>query len=411
VNIWIFNHYAQGPDLPGGTRHYDLAKKLVAAGHRVTIFAAGFHYTLLKEVVEYNGRGSRVDVVDGVHFVWVKTVPYKKNDYRRFLNMVSYAVRLYFLVPRLGLPEPNCVVGSVVHPLAPIVGAYFAKKYKASFVYEIRDLWPQTFIDMGVWREKGFKARFFRKLERRSVVQSDLIITLSPKTSRYLSLRYGDRRVLYLPNGVDLSAFDARYEKYVTHKGNPTIDRIRLLRDQGKFIALFTGAIVKSNNVGLLLDCAERLHNKRIHIVIVGTGMERARFHKRVVEQGLNNIEFLDPVSKRLVPVLLRSANLLILVQGRVGWGSTNKLFDYMASGRPIVTALFADHNNVVREASCGFAVNPEDARALAEALGMASEMSKKSLDVLGRNGLEYVRIHNAMDVLGQKLDAALKAL
>lgn len=103
MKIWIFNHYSQASDLPGGTRHYDLAKQLISNGHEVTIFAAGFHYTLLKEMVEYNKKGFKIEDKDGVRFVWVKTFPYEKNDLKRILNICSYAWKLNLLVPIMGL--------------------------------------------------------------------------------------------------------------------------------------------------------------------------------------------------------------------------------------------------------------------------------------------------------------------
>ena len=89
-NIWIFNHYAQCPKFPGGTRHYDFALELIKRGYEVTIFASGFHYTLLKDIVKYNNKGYYIEIVDGIRFVWVKTFAYKINDIKRLVNTVSY---------------------------------------------------------------------------------------------------------------------------------------------------------------------------------------------------------------------------------------------------------------------------------------------------------------------------------
>lgn len=129
MNIWIFNHHAQGPEIPGGTRHYDLAKQLVSYGHNVTIFAAGFHYTLLKETVEYDDDGKKLEDKDGVKFVWVKTYPYERNNIKRMINIVSYAWNLNFLIPKLKLKKPDIIIGSTVHPFASLLASKFAKKY------------------------------------------------------------------------------------------------------------------------------------------------------------------------------------------------------------------------------------------------------------------------------------------
>lgn len=411
VKLWIFNHYAQGPDLPGGTRHYDLAKALVNRGHNVTIFAAGYHYTLLEETMEYANGLYKIEIREGMRFVWIKTFPYRKNDFRRLINIVSYAWRLYCIVPKLELGNPDIVIGSVVHPFAPLVAAKFARRYDVPFVYEIRDLWPQTFIDMGVWSEKGLKSRFFKYLETISVAKSKLIITLSPDTKAYIHQHYGEKAILYLPNGVDLTAFEKNYCKHQNIASDRVINRLKTLKKHQKFIALFTGAIVQSNNIDLFLRCAEQLKNARIHIVLVGKGMERSKYEARIAAAELDNIELLDPVKKTLVPVLLRTADALMLVQGKVHWGSMNKLFDYMAAGRPILTALYAGHNNVVSQAHCGLAADPENAADFTDKLETLAAMPLQQLQTLGQNAIEYVAKNHSIDTLADGLEAALVKL
>lgn len=91
MKIWIFNHYASPPDRAAGTRHYDFGKVLAEAGHDVTIFASSFsHFSRAEERLADGERG-RVQEVGGVRFVWVRTTPYAGNDYRRLVNMLSYA--------------------------------------------------------------------------------------------------------------------------------------------------------------------------------------------------------------------------------------------------------------------------------------------------------------------------------
>lgn len=409
MRLWIFNHHAQGPDLPGGTRHYDLARALVALGHDVTIFAAGFHYTLLRETVAYNAQGYKVDMREGVRFVWVRTFPYAVNNWRRLVNIASYAWHLNFLIPKLGLEKPDAIIGSVVHPFAPLLAARFARRFRVPFIYEIRDLWPQTFIDMGVWSETGLTSRFFKRLEKMSVEAAMLIITLSPKTEPYLLREYGVQSTLYLPNGVDTDAFERNFMRHHDETEHPTVARLDALKAQGKFVVLFTGAVVQSNRIDLFLACAQQVKNPRIHLVIVGKGMERPHFEQAAAK--MDTIEFLDPVPKYLVPVMLRKADALMLVQARVQWGSTNKLFDYMASGRPLLTVLYAEHNNVVNEAECGLSADPDSVIDVVEKLEILGAMPEARLRTLGQNAIEYVRNNSAISLLAGRLEAALLAL
>ncbi|MCS7231816.1 MAG: hypothetical protein RMJ67_06735 [Elusimicrobiota bacterium] len=89
MNIWIFNHYAITPNLPGGTRHFDFGKELIKRGYKVAIFASSFHYSLLKETKEYNKKSFIVEEYEGVKFIWIKTFPYNRNNWKRVFNMLS----------------------------------------------------------------------------------------------------------------------------------------------------------------------------------------------------------------------------------------------------------------------------------------------------------------------------------
>ena len=96
-SIWIFNQYAMTPDMPGGSRHYDLSKELVKRGHDVTIFTSGFHYSRYAEMKLSGDEGWKIEILDGVRFVWLKTLAYQRNDWRRIVNMLTYTYRSYHL--------------------------------------------------------------------------------------------------------------------------------------------------------------------------------------------------------------------------------------------------------------------------------------------------------------------------
>ena len=105
MNIWIFNHYAQGADIPGGTRHYDLARELVRRSYEVTILASGFQHSLHREMKLARGEKWKFEDVDGAKFLWLRTFPYQRNDWRRVVSMVSYMLRAW----RLGRRVPKLV--------------------------------------------------------------------------------------------------------------------------------------------------------------------------------------------------------------------------------------------------------------------------------------------------------------
>jgi glycosyltransferase involved in cell wall biosynthesis len=403
MNIWIFNHYAQGPEIPGGTRHYDLAKALLKKGHNVTIFAAGFHYTLMQETVDYQGKDFLIDEKDGVRFVWVKTYPYQVNNWKRMLNILSYAWRLNFLIPRLDLEKPDLIIGSTVHPFAPLIAARFARKYKRPFVFEIRDLWPQTFIDMGLWRKESLIARFFKMIEGLSIKYAKAVIMLSPMTEKYLDREYGYKDTVYIPNSVDLDTFVQRLSS--DYKGGvKTIDQVMHLKGQGKFIVIYTGAIVQTNNINIILEAAQKISDTSIQIVLIGEGQEKKKFQEIAQEKQLENVAFYEPVQKRDLPYLLGLSDILLLVQGKVNWGSSNKLYDYLASKKPILTSLEANHNNIVEEIGCGFSCM--GAADMAQKIVMLKKLDKSERDEKGEKAFAYVEKNHDIKQMASMLES-----
>lgn len=175
-NVWIVNHYAAAPDVPAGTRHYDLGRVLVARGHRVTIFAAGRSHLTGREIRVTGRRLTRREWLDGVQFVWLRTSPYHGNTWRRQLNMLSFVV--VFLVVQTRSLRPDVVIGSTVHPFAAFAAWLAARLRGATFVFEIRDLWPQTLIDLGAMRPGSPGERLLRTLESFLVRRAAAVVTL-----------------------------------------------------------------------------------------------------------------------------------------------------------------------------------------------------------------------------------------
>src|SRR5712692_6278737 len=176
MRIWILNHYASPPDRPAGTRHYEFGRVLAAQGHEITIFASSFSHFSRQEERLALGERARVEWVDGVRFVWVRTTRYTRNDLRRVGNMLSYAVGVVLTQRRFS--RPDVVVGSSVHLAAVAAAWLIARARRVPFVFEVRDLWPQTLIDMGALRERGVAARMLRGAERFLYQQARVVITL-----------------------------------------------------------------------------------------------------------------------------------------------------------------------------------------------------------------------------------------
>ena len=185
--IWIVNHYASPPDEPAGTRHFSLARELIARGHAVTIFAAGFGHDSGREKRLAFGSLYRVERFDGVRFVWLRTFPYRRSDWRRQVNMLSFLA--VFIVVQVRERRPDVVIGSTVHPFAAFGGWLAAGLRGARFAFEIRDLWPQTLVDLGAIDVGSPGERLLRALEAFLVRRAFAVIALMPGVKDYLAGR------------------------------------------------------------------------------------------------------------------------------------------------------------------------------------------------------------------------------
>ena len=405
--LWILNHYAISPDMSGGTRHFDLARELVKKGHEVTIFASGFDHHTRQYLKIKPGEKMRVEEYDGVRFVWVNTLPYTKNDWRRVLNMLSYGWRV--LRCSRGLPKPDAVIGSSMHPFAALAGWWLARRYKAKFIFEVRDLWPQTAVDMGAMKKNSLPAKLLYAWEKFMYNKAEKIIVLLPYAKDYVASRgISPEKVFWLPNGVNLERFD---HPAPLEEGSEVAEVFEQYRD--KFKVIYTGAHGPANGLEVIIHAASIFQDRNlgIHFFLIGDGPDKDRLISVAKEKRLNNVSFLPPVPKALVPSILEKADLLVHTIKKMEvlqYGmSPNKMYDYLASAKPIVTSI-ETKNNPVEEANAGIAVEPENPEALAEAIVKIYDLPEEKRIELGTNGRQYVEQFYNIKNLATNLESLL---
>lgn len=395
--LWIFNHYAEPPDRQA-TRSFDLGKELTKRGHEVTIFSSSFsHYRFQEEKLLPHQRW-KVEEIDGVRFVWLRTTPYRRNDWRRAINMLSYALRAW-RVARRRRERPDVIIGVSVHPLAALAAYLVSRATRSRFFFEVTDLWPETLVEFGVlprahplvWLLAAIERFLYRKAER--------VISLLPNLAAYLAERGIDPgKAVWIPNGVDLS----RYETLRGYDGT----------SRGVFTVMYIGGHVQANALDVILDAASVLQaggTEQVKFVFVGGGQEKPRMVRRAEALGLRNVEFRDVVPKERLAEVMAEADAFVfslrnLALYRYGIG-LNKMCDYLASGRPIV---FAGHSsyNPIADAGAGVTVPPEDPRALAEAIQRLMHLPAEARLRMGTNGVAYVERAHDIKTLASRLEA-----
>jgi glycosyltransferase involved in cell wall biosynthesis len=406
-NIWILNHYAKTPDMSGGTRHYDLGRELVKRAHKVTIFASGFEHSSKKHIKIKPKDKFIVEDFDGVRFVWLNTIPYYSNNWRRIINMISYAVRVLRVVKKF--EKPDVIIGSSVHPFAVIAAWWLARRYKTKFIFEVRDLWPQTVVEMGVIKSTGIPAKLLYAWEKFMYKKADKIIVLLPYAENYIKNKgINPKKIIWIPNGVDLERFD---------NSEPLNSSLKIfgvfMKYQDKFKIIYTGAHGIPNGLDIIIEAATLIKKEapEIHFIFLGEGTEKKRLESKARMLKLNNITFCDSVPKSSVPSVLSLADCLIvsiLNFDIYNYGiSLNKLFDYLASMKPIIMA-GNPKNNIVRDARAGIAVESGNPEILAEGILKIQKMSEEKREQLGANGRAYVEKHHDIKILTDKLEKIL---
>jgi len=394
-NIWILNHYAKTPEMAGGTRHYDLGRELVKRGHKVTIFSSGFEHSAKRYIKIKPKDKFRVEDFNCVHFVWLNTIPYYGNNWRRIINMISYGVRVLRVVKKF--EKPDVIIGSSVHPFAVIAAWWLARRYKAKFIFEVRDLWPQTAVEIGAIKATGIPAKILYAWEKFMYKKAEKIIVLMPNAKEYIEKRGIDpKKIVWIPNGVDLERFNS------PEPIEPSSEITKAFKKhKDKFKVVYAGAHGQANGLDTVIDTACLLFKKSedVHLFLIGDGPEKKKLIKKAQERVVDNITFLDPVPKSQVPAILQQADLLVFCLRDLGiykYGiSLNKMYDYFASGKPVIMSGVAI-NNIIQEAKAGITVEPENPEALAKGIVKIQEMAPEERQKLGANGRAYVgKYHN----------------
>jgi glycosyltransferase involved in cell wall biosynthesis len=366
---------------PGGTRHYEIARDLVANGHKVTVITGQVSYL----TGEATGKEGLVNHEVDEHGVKILRAYAYQEWHRSFLHRILSFVSFMFSSFAFGLRTKQVdVVWGTTPPLFQGLTAWILARLKrVPFLFEVRDLWPKFAVAVGVL-QNSLLIKLSEGLERFLYRKADRVVINSPGFRDHVIDR-GARFVELIPNGVDISMFP---------KGAGSESSTRW--EKG-FVVLYAGAHGVSNDLGVLLEAASILSdNKEIRLVLIGDGKEKNTLVEMSKEMALENVEFLPPVPKEDIPGVLASADACVAILKPIeAFKSTypNKVFDYMAAGKPVVLAIDGVIRNVVEEAGAGVFVRPGNAGELADAV---TELWGNPTDVkrMGRAGRKYVEEH-----------------
>ena len=394
-NIWIFNHYAGPPSVTTGLRHYYFAKELIAAGYSVTVFAASTVHNTDRNLIEDDHPYLEMEE-DGVPFVFVRTDSYQGNGKKRIINMLQYYRRLFKVTKHFS--KPDVIIGSSVHPLACVAAIKLAKKHRCRCIAEIRDLWPESIATYGILSKRNPLMKLLYAGEKWIYRKADALIFTMEGGKDYLTEKGWDKdipldKVYHINNGIDLESYRENRQGFQFDDAD--------LEDSSTWKVIYTGSIRRVNHLQTLVLAAEELQKRqaeRIRLLVYGDGDEREALEKLAAEKGLQNIVFKGRVDKKYIPYVLSCAGInLIHVQNtpimRFGC-SLNKLFDYFASGKPILSDLSANYD-LIKRYQAGIVLDTQEPTAIADEICRLAEMPAEERSIMGQNALQAAKDHD----------------
>lgn len=368
MKILVVHQYYLAPGQPGGSRFNEFARLWSDAGHEVTVITSAVSYASGTAPPEYRGRWITHERDGAVKVLrcWVPETYQKGHSGRAlgYLGFVASASTAAFTVDR-----PDVVIATSP-PLTAAFPGWLAARLpwrRVPWVFEIRDLWPESMVTSGLLPEKGLSTEALYLVERWACAWSSKINVLTPAFREDL-LKRGlapDAKIVFVPNGADVEMF----------KPGPRDNAVR--REWGwgdRFVAMYAGAHGKVNALDQLIGAAELLTDRKdILVACVGEGSERQRLTQEAERRGLTNIAFHGPVPKDRMPDVINAcdAGVAVLHNNRMlRTVYPNKVFDYMACERPTVLGIDGVARKLVcDDAGAGVFAEPENPREIADAI------------------------------------------
>ena len=407
MNIWIINEYAGSLYHGMEYRHYYLGKEFIKLGYNVTVISASYSHLFYN--FPHVENAFKLESIDGINYLWVKVLQYKHaHDKKRVLKWLQFTFRTHFFLPAAYLDKPNVIIVSPMAPFPIISGYKWAKKFGARLIYEVKDIWPLTLIELGGYSEWHPIIKLMELFEKFGYKRFDRIVSVLPLLKNHIS-KYGvdSEKVEYIPNGVSLPDQNVNFKKI-----NKIFERI----PSNKFIVGYAGTIGEANALSELIHAANILNNHDdIFFLIIGNGRKKAEIVSMAKNMKLKNISFMPHIPRDYVIKALDKYISVVFV----GWKkrnlynygiSANKIFDYMLAGKPILHA-FSGKGDIVAMANAGITVEAENPKAVADGILKLYRMPPEERKRLGENGRKYVLENHTYEKLAEKYIEVFKSL
>ena len=395
MRILLIHQYFLEKGDGGGSRFNEITQVWANQGHKITVLAGMVHYTTGKKADKYKGK-----------FIYKDEQFYDKVDVVRCHVSESYNVsfigRLWayfsfvFSSIYAGLFKTKGKYDVILVTSPPLfvgITAYVLSRLKrVPFVFEIRDLWPESAIDTGVLKN-GMIIKLAYGFEKFIYKRAKLINVLTPAFRDKLinDKKVPSEKVICIPNAADFSLAEKTQENF---------DAVAFKKELGlgdKFVITYVGAHGVANHLIQLLDAAEKLIDTNIVFQLIGAGMCKETLIEEAKKRNISNIIFRDPVSKQEVFKYILASDVGASVLKKVDTFKTiysNKTFDYMSCKRPILLAIDGVSRKLISDAKCGVYVEPENSEDIVRGIKELAFKNTFEIQQMGENGYLFAKEH-----------------
>lgn len=397
MKILYFYQYFSTPNGSWGTRVYDFAKDWVALGHQVTVVTSVYSKSDLKP-----DKFIEIHYYDGIKVIVINIkIDNKQSFLKRILTFLQYSIVATWFAITVKTDIVIASSGPITVGVPGLMAKFLRKK---KLVFEVRDLWPQGAIEMGVIKSKLLIkiAYFFEKILYK---YSDYIITLSPGMTKDIQDRFKVKQIYSIPNAANIDIFN----------NNSESSEIPDMYKNNK-IAIYTGNIGAVNNTYLILNAAILLKERRredIIFLIIGEGQQKGEILEKKKQLKLDNLFILDLMPKtELVKYLKNAMVSLVPLKGTpiLDTSSPNKLFESLAAGVPVIQNTNGWLKDLLKDNECGFTVNPDDPKDIVDKLIYLADNPQVSME-MGLRGQKLIEQNYDKKILSHKMIERLSAV
>lgn len=396
-NVWIMNHYAGSMFFDKGGRHYNFAKYLRREGYEPVIFCANSKHGQ-QELFFDNKNLWQEHIAEEIDtpFIFVKARTYQGNGKQRVLNMVDFYRNVKKTAKQYAKEygTPDIIYASSVHPLTLVAGIQLAKYFRVKCICEVRDLWPETIINLipRYHREDLLMQLLYRGEYWIYKKADELIFTMEGGKDYILRQKWDIdhgkkinlKKIHYINNGVD---FEAYKNNCIDHRLNDSD-----LEDPSLKRLIYVGSIRPANGLYELLDCAQQMESRKdVKFLIYGGGEELENLQHEVKKRNVKNYILKGKIPKNCIPYVLSCSYVGLLNYSKEAMadfefgGSQNKLFEYLASGRPVLSNMEMNYD-IINSNCCGYAHGFSNGEEYAQGVKRMLDMSEEDYQLMCMN-------------------------